>query len=191
MCIWLGLLRIPVLNSNILEWMFKDSPACVWKFVESDDKIRVIWHAGDVGNVISWVCMILEMWDVGDVGCCGYGMFRIWDFGMCDVQVVECSGCGMLGMWDIQYAGYSRCGMLGMWDVPDVGCLGCGMWDVGCWFTKCRFGICVTVFIIIFITVFPVRSLEPKMQGNDQQVFYCKHISKDVFTFLHFFWMGI
>ena len=121
MCIWLGLLRIPVLNSNILEWMFKDSPACVWKFVESDDKIRVIWHAGDVGNVISWVCMILEMWDVGDVGCCGYGMFRIWDFGMCDVQVVECSGCGMLGMWDVQYAGCSRCGMFGMWYV------GCGM----------------------------------------------------------------
>ena len=96
--------------------MFKDSPACVWKFVESDDKIRVIWHAGDVGNVISWVCGILEMWDVGDVGCWGYGMFRIWDFGMCDVQVVECSGCGMLGMWDVQCAGCSRCGMFGMWD---------------------------------------------------------------------------
>ena len=51
---------------------------------------------------------MLEMWDVGDVGC--------WR-------------CGMLEMWD---AGDVGCGMFGMWDVRDVGCLGCGMWDVGC-----------------------------------------------------------
>ena len=66
------------------------------------------------------------MCDVGDVGCWGYRMFRICDFRMCDVQVVECSGCGMFGMWDVQYAGCCRCGMLGMWDVRDVVC---EMWD--------------------------------------------------------------
>ena len=46
------------------------------------------------------------MWDVGDVGC--------W-------------GCGMFGMWDVRDVGCLGCGMFGMWDVRDVRC---GMWDV-------------------------------------------------------------
>ena len=46
---------------------------------------------------------------------------------MCDVQDVECLGCGMLGMWDMQDVGCWGCGMCGLWDVWDVGC---GMWDV-------------------------------------------------------------
>ena len=50
------------------------------------------------------------MWDVGDVGC---------------------SGCGMFGMWDVGDVGCSGCGMFGMWDVRDVGCgMFAGMWDV-------------------------------------------------------------
>ena len=44
---------------------------------------------------------MLGMWDVGDVGCSGCGMFEMWD-----ARDVGCSGCEM---WD-------------------VGCLpGCGM----------------------------------------------------------------
>ena len=70
---------------------------------------------------------MLGMWDVGDMGCSGYGISGCGMFEMCDVQVVECPGCGMLGMWDIQYAGCSRCEMLGMWDVRDVRDVGCGM----------------------------------------------------------------
>ena len=47
------------------------------------------------------------MWDVGDVGCWGYGMLGMWD-----VRDVGCLGCGMFGMWDV------GCGMFaGMWDV--------------------------------------------------------------------------
>ena len=51
--------------------MFKDLLACIWEFVESDDKIRVMWNVGDV---VCWecgmlVCGILGMWDVDDVGC--------------------------------------------------------------------------------------------------------------------------
>lgn len=30
------------------------------------------------------------MWEVGDVGCLGYGMFDI-----CEFQEAGCSGCGM------------------------------------------------------------------------------------------------
>ena len=56
------------------------------------------------------------MWDVGNVGCSGCGMF----------------GGGMFGMWDVRDVGCLGCGLIGMWDVRDVGCLGCGMWDVGC-----------------------------------------------------------
>ena len=56
------------------------------------------------------------MCDVGDVGCCEFGMW----------------GREMLGMWDVGDVG---CGMFGRWDVWDVGCWGCGMfgmWDKGC-----------------------------------------------------------
>ena len=56
------------------------------------------------------------MWDVGDVGCSGGGMFGMWD-----VREVGCSGGGMFGRWDVQDVGCSGCGMFGMWDV------GCGM----------------------------------------------------------------
>ena len=73
--------------------MFKDNLACIRKFVESDDKIQVMWN---VGNVVSWVYGILEMWDVEDVRCWGCGMFGIWD-----VVDVGCCGCGMFRMWDV------------------------------------------------------------------------------------------
>ena len=47
------------------------------------------------------------MWDVGDVGCWGYGMLGMWD-----VRDVGCLGCGMFRMWDV------GCGMFAvMWDV--------------------------------------------------------------------------
>ena len=50
------------------------------------------------------------MWDVGDVGCSGCGMFVMWDFGD-----VGCWGCWMFGMWYVRDVG---CGMFaGMWDV--------------------------------------------------------------------------
>ena len=63
---------------------------------------------------------MLGMWDVGDVGCWGCGMFGMWDVGD-----VGCWGCGMLGMWDVRDVGCSGCGMFGMWDVRCF--LGCGM----------------------------------------------------------------
>ena len=37
-----------VLHFNIPEGMFKDSLACIGKFLESDDKIQVMWNVGDV-----------------------------------------------------------------------------------------------------------------------------------------------
>ena len=45
---------------------------------------------------------MLGMWDVGDVGCWGCGMFGMWD-----VRDVGCSGCGM---WDVECL--PGCGML-------------------------------------------------------------------------------
>ena len=60
--------------------MFKDSLACIRKFAESDDEIRVIWNVGDI---VCWECGMLETLDVGDVGCLGSGMF-----GMLDVREV-------------------------------------------------------------------------------------------------------
>ena len=77
--------------------MFKDSLACIRKFVESDDKIRVMANVGDI-------------------------MFGIWDIGF-----VGCWGSGMLAMRDVGDVGYSRYEMLGMWNVRDLGCAGCGM----------------------------------------------------------------
>ena len=49
-----------VLNLNIVERMFKDSLACIQNFVESDDKIQVIWNVGDVGNMEC--CVMLGCW---------------------------------------------------------------------------------------------------------------------------------
>ena len=46
--------------------MFKDNLACTWKFVESDDKIQVMWNVGDV---VCWECGMLDLQDIGDVGC--------------------------------------------------------------------------------------------------------------------------
>ena len=88
--------------------MFKDNLACIRKFVESDDKIQVMWKVGDA---VCWVYGIFEMWDVEDVRCWGCEMLRMWD-----VRDMECCGCRMLWMWDVR----------------DVGCLGYGMWDVEC-----------------------------------------------------------
>ena len=62
--------------------MFKDSLACIRKFAESDDEIRVIWNVGDI---VCWECGMLGLWNVRDVGCSGCGIF-----GMCDVGDVEC-----------------------------------------------------------------------------------------------------
>ena len=44
--------------------MFKDSLACIQKFVVSDDKIQVMWTAG---NLVCWGCEALGLWDIGDV----------------------------------------------------------------------------------------------------------------------------
>ena len=44
--------------------MFKDSLACIRKFVESDDEIRVMWN---VGNTVCWEPGLFEMWDIRDV----------------------------------------------------------------------------------------------------------------------------
>ena len=78
--------------------MFKDNLACIRNFVESDDKIRVMWNVGDVGMLGCWVreileTWILEMWFVEDVRSLGCGMLWMWD-----VRDVECWGCGM---WDV------------------------------------------------------------------------------------------
>ena len=84
--------------------MFKNSLACIQKFVESDDEIP--------SYVECWGCSMLGMWDVGVVECSGCGMLGMWDVG-----VVGCSGCGM---WDIRNMGCWGCGMLGvlgLWDV--------------------------------------------------------------------------
>ena len=69
--------------------MFKYSLAYIWKFVESDDKIRVMWNAGDV--------VLLGMWHVG---------------------FVRYLGCGMLMMWDVGNVGYPGCeiGDVGCWE---------------------------------------------------------------------------
>ena len=104
--------------------MFKGNLACIRNFVESDDKIRVMWNVGDVGMLGCWVreileTWILEMWFVEDVRSLGCGMLRIWD--VRGVGCLGCWGCGMLGMWDVLDVGCSGCGMLGMWDV------GCGV----------------------------------------------------------------
>ena len=45
--------------------MFKDNLACIRKFVESDDEIRVMWNVGDV---VCWGCEMLGLQDIGDVG---------------------------------------------------------------------------------------------------------------------------
>ena len=51
--------------------MFKENLACIRKFVESDDKIRVVWNVGDL---VCCECGMLglqelEMWDIGDGEC--------------------------------------------------------------------------------------------------------------------------
>ena len=69
--------------------MFKDSLAFVQKFVESDDKIRVMWNVGDV---VCWECGMLGLWDVGDVGYLGCEMLGMWDIADGAVEDVECWG---------------------------------------------------------------------------------------------------
>ena len=73
---------------------------------------------------------MLGMWDVGNMGCSGCGIFRVWDVrGVRDVGCsdVGCLGCGTFGMWDVRDKECSGCGMLEMWEFGDVGLWGCGM----------------------------------------------------------------
>ena len=70
--------------------MFKDSLACIRKFVESDDKIRVMWNVGDV---VCWKCGMLGLQDIGDVRCSRCEMFGMWNVGD-----MGCRACGMLVM---------------------------------------------------------------------------------------------
>ena len=44
----------------------QDSFACIWKFVESDDKVRVMCNVGDA---VCWECEMFGLWDIGDVRC--------------------------------------------------------------------------------------------------------------------------
>ena len=44
-----------------------------------------------------WVCEILGMWNVGDVGYLGCEMLGMGLLGMWDIGDVECSRCGILG----------------------------------------------------------------------------------------------
>ena len=69
-----------VLNSNNVEWMFKDSLACIRKFVESDN----------TSYVECWQCSVLGMWDVRFAGYQRCDMFKMWD-----VRDVGCWGYGM------------------------------------------------------------------------------------------------
>ena len=49
------------------------------------------WGCVDVWDVRYWGCEMLEICDVGGVGCSGFGMFEMQDV-----------GCGMFaGMWDV------------------------------------------------------------------------------------------
>ena len=42
---------------------------------------------------------VFMMWSVGDVGCLGYGMFRMWDTRIWNVENVRCLGCRMFRMF--------------------------------------------------------------------------------------------
>ena len=44
-------------------------------------------------DIVCWGCVMLEMWDVPDVGSSRCEMLEMWDVGD-----VGCSGCGMFGM---------------------------------------------------------------------------------------------
>ena len=93
--------------------------------------IRVIWFVWQDVAYSEWD--MLGKWHIGDVGCWGCKMFRMWMFRMGDVRDVGCSGCGMFRIWDVRDVGCSGCGMFEMWDVRDVhvGCgMFAGMWDV-------------------------------------------------------------
>ena len=61
---------------NVVELMFKDSLACIQKFVESNYEIRVIWNVGDI---ICWECGMFGILDVGDLECLDGWMFGMWD----------------------------------------------------------------------------------------------------------------
>ena len=54
--------------------MFKDLLGCIRKFVESDDKIRVMLNLGDA---VCWECGMLDLRDIGDMGCWGCGIARM------------------------------------------------------------------------------------------------------------------
>ena len=56
---------LQVLSLNIVKLMFKDSLACIRKFVECDDKIQAMRN---FGAAVCWECGMLALWDIGDVG---------------------------------------------------------------------------------------------------------------------------
>ena len=57
-------------------------------------------------------CVMIGMWDVGDVECWGCRIFGTWIWKVWDVR---CLRCEVFGMWDL---GDVRCGVsAGMWDV--------------------------------------------------------------------------
>ena len=93
-----------------------------WKWWQNSSYMEC-WWCWEYGMLCD-----VGMLDVGDVGCWGCGIPRMWDVGN-----VGCWGFGMLRMWNVGDVGCWGCGMLGMWDVGDVGCLGwglfTGMWD--------------------------------------------------------------
>lgn len=68
-------------------------------------------------NVRCSLCVICEMWDIRDVGCLECGMFKMWDvWDIPYVHDVGYSECEMSGMWDVgvcdvQDVTCSRCGM--------------------------------------------------------------------------------
>ena len=63
-----------------------------------------MWYAREVAY---WVCGMLVICDIGDVGYWRYGCLGC---GMWDVLDVECPGCEMPGMCDVGCL--SECGIL-------------------------------------------------------------------------------
>ena len=101
-----------VLNSIAVEWIFKGLLACIQRFVQSDNEIRVIRNIKDI---VCWRCIMFGLWNVGDVGCWGCKVLAMWVFGD-----VGCWNCGMLKIWDFVDVGCLVCEMFGNWDVGDV-----------------------------------------------------------------------
>ena len=67
--------------------------------------------------MVSWVCGLYWIRDVGDVKYTQYT--RFW-------------GVQTLGMWDVGNEGCWRCWIFGIWNIWDVGFSGCGVLGIGC-----------------------------------------------------------